>query len=73
MSIVGSLINSPSGLNKPQNFGKSKKNRKSPIPMDYENASSNRAEGNVSPAYSDISDDSTPIPITENDIGGKIK
>lgn len=40
--------------------------------MDYENAASNRAEGNVSPAYSDISDDSTPIPVADSDIGGMI-
>lgn len=48
------LLKGPSGFTKPN----SKKNRKSPVPIDFDN-SINRDDVQ-SPAYSDISDDSTP-------------
>uniref|UniRef100_A0A336KAU8 CSON004388 protein n=1 Tax=Culicoides sonorensis TaxID=179676 RepID=A0A336KAU8_CULSO len=48
------LLKGPSGFTKPNN----KKNRKSPTPGDFDN-STNRDDVQ-SPAYSDISDDSTP-------------
>jgi hypothetical protein len=56
-----------SGVTKPQSFSKQKKNRKSPGPGDFENSASSRAEDVQSPAYSDISDDSTPV--VDSEIG----
>jgi hypothetical protein len=56
-----------SGASKPQNFSKQKKNRKSPGPGDFDNSASSRAEDVQSPAYSDISDDSTPV--VDSEIG----
>ena len=44
---------------KPQS--KQKKNRKSPAPNDFDNSIVSRAEDVRSPAYSDISDDSTSV------------
>lgn len=44
-----------------QNCTKLKKSRKSPGPSEYDVAAANRAEDVRSPAYSDISDDSTPV------------
>lgn len=55
---------------KAQNFGKQKKNRKSPTPNDFENTQSNRSEDVQSPAYSDISDDSSPV-VDSTDLSGK--
>jgi hypothetical protein len=52
---------------KTQSFSKQKKNRKSPGP-DFDNSSSSRAEDVQSPAYSDISDDSTPV-VEASDVG----
>ena len=54
---------------KSQNLSKQKKNRKSPGPGDFESAVSNRADDVRSPAYSDISDDSTPV--ADTDLNGK--
>lgn len=65
--IIGGLR--PTDL-KAQNFGKSKKNRKSPTPNDFENTQSNRSEDVQSPAYSDISDDSSPV-VDSTDLSGK--
>lgn len=56
---------------KAQNFGKPKKNRKSPTPNDFENTQSNRSEDVQSPAYSDISDDSSPV-VDSTDLSGKL-
>lgn len=66
-TIIGGLR--PTDL-KAQNFGKSKKNRKSPTPNDFENTQSNRSEDVQSPAYSDISDDSSPV-VDSTDLSGK--
>lgn len=60
----------PTDLKAPQNFGKQKKNRKSPTPNDFENTQSNRSEDVQSPAYSDISDDSSPV-VDSTDLSGK--
>jgi hypothetical protein len=61
------FLASVSGASKPQNFSKQKKNRKSPGPGDFDNSASSRAEDVQSPAYSDISDDSTPV--VDSEIG----
>jgi len=67
ISNIGSI--QMTNLNKPQNYsGKQKKNRKSPVP-DYENTSTNRSEDLQSPAYSDISEDSTPV--VDSEMSGK--
>ncbi|XP_055614017.1 serine-rich adhesin for platelets isoform X2 [Uranotaenia lowii] len=52
---------------KSQSCTKQKKNRKSPGPPEFDIAASNRAEDVQSPAYSDISDDSTPV-VDVNDL-----
>lgn len=52
---------------KSQNCPKQKKTRKSPGPSEFDVAASNRAEDVQSPAYSDISDDSTPV-VDPNDL-----
>lgn len=72
--MIVSLIEKIGGLRptdlKAQNFGKQKKNRKSPTPNDFENTQSNRSEDVQSPAYSDISDDSSPV-VDSTDLSGK--
>ncbi|XP_058455502.1 mucin-2 isoform X2 [Malaya genurostris] len=69
VAITGNLLamqpstpGTPEGLSiKSQNCPKQKKNRKSPVPSDFDVATANRNEDVQSPAYSDISDDSAPV------------
>ncbi|KAL1375101.1 hypothetical protein pipiens_017703 [Culex pipiens pipiens] len=75
LTVAGNLLamppsapGTPEGLNmKSQNCSKQKKNRKSPGPSEFDVAAANRAEDVQSPAYSDISDDSTPV-VDPNDL-----